>query len=388
MDSRGSVGHTVGVVGGGQLGRMLAEAAAPLGVEIVFLDPTPSAPAAAVASDQLVADFDDAAAIEALARNCDVLTYEIEVADPDALEAAREATGTEVVPSPATLRTIQDKLIQSQTLVDAGLPTPAFKAVDSVEAVRDACAELGYPAMLKARTGGYDGRGNAPVREPDEAASALAAVGGPPAMMERFVDFERELSVIGVIGADERRTFATVENVHEQEILRETIVPARTSNPVRDRAQSVAGDVLEELDGRGVYGIELFETGGGEILVNEVAPRPHNSGHWTIEGAQTSQFEQHLRAVLGLPLGGTATRGPIVTSNLLADVTERVPATPRGIVSVLEASGARLHWYGKREARPLRKMGHVALVGRSDESRDGLLDRARGVTEAVTFEES
>jgi 5-(carboxyamino)imidazole ribonucleotide synthase len=367
-------GPVVGVVGGGQLGRMLGEAAGPLGVDIVASDPTPEPPAAPVVTDTLHGDFDDPDTIDALAARADVLTYEIELADPDALERASEAHDVPVHPAPDTLRMIQDKLVQKRHLREAGIPVPEFRAVDDAAELREVLQELGYPAMLKAREGGYDGRGNVPVESPDDVEAAFEQIEGK-AMVEAFVPFERELSVIGVRGDDERRVFTPGENVHEEEILRETVVPARVPEDVRERAKSVAREVLDLLSGRGVFGIELFET-DGEISVNEIAPRPHNSGHWTIEGARTSQFEQHIRAVLGWPLGATDRRGRTVTKNLLGDVAEPRPAALDGVDAILSSPTANLHWYGKREARPLRKMGHVTLTDARAEP-DELLADAR-----------
>ncbi|WP_135820065.1 5-(carboxyamino)imidazole ribonucleotide synthase [Halostella litorea] len=375
-------GPTLGVVGGGQLGRMLAEAASPLGVELVVLDPTPDCPASPVVRDQIVAEFDDEAAVRELAERSDFLTFEIELADPDLLESAGEAAGAPVHPDPDTLRTIQDKLVQKRALADAGIPVPPFRAVDDAAELRDALDDLGTPAMVKARTGGYDGRGNAPITDPADAESVLEAVGAGDggAMVESFVDFEREVSVIGVKGDGEVATFPVGENVHEEEILRETVVPARTTDAVRERAQTVARDVLDLLDGRGTYGIELFETPDGDISVNEIAPRPHNSGHWTIEGALASQFEQHVRAVTGRPLGATDLRAPTAMANVLGDVDERRSAALAGVDEALAAPGVGFHWYGKREVYPLRKMGHVTAVG------DDALSRARAARDELTFE--
>ena len=379
-------GPTIGVVGGGQLGRMLAEAAAPLGVEVVVLDPTPDCPAALVARDQIVADFDDEAGIRDLAERADVLTFEIELADQNVMDRISEETGTPVHPKPSTLETIHDKLVQKRELEAAGVPVPPFREVDDADDIREAIDDYGAPVMLKARTGGYDGRGNVPVESKADAEDALESVAGP-AMVESFVDFEREVSVIAVKGDDEVATFPLGENVHEDEILRETIVPARSSEAVTERAYDVARDVLEVMDGRGVYGIELFEATDGEILLNEIAPRPHNSGHWTIEGTQTSQFEQHVRAVLGWPLGSTALRSPTVMTNLLGDVDEEQPAAVGDIDEILGTPGAALHWYGKHQARPLRKMGHVTVTGDGgDDSIDDLLETARDLETAVTFQ--
>ncbi|RKD95479.1 5-(carboxyamino)imidazole ribonucleotide synthase [Halopiger aswanensis] len=394
-------GPTLGVVGGGQLGRMLAEAAAPLGVEVVVLDPTPDCPAAPVARDQVVADFDDEAGIRELAARADVLTFEIELADQDVLERVSEDSGTPVHPKPATLETIHDKLVQKRELEAAGVPVPPFREVDDADDVREAIDDYGAPVMLKARTGGYDGRGNVPVESKDEAEDALESVAGP-AMVEAFVEFEREVSVIAVKGYDETAAFPIGENVHVDEILRETIVPARSSDAAEQRAREVAEDVLEVMDGRGVYGIELFETSeaprasenssgqspreDGEILLNEIAPRPHNSGHWTIEGAHSSQFEQHVRAVLGWPLAATDLRSPTVMTNLLGDVEESQKAALHGVEKIHETPAAHLHWYGKRETRPLRKMGHVTVCARDDATDvEDLLETARELEDSVTF---
>ncbi|SIQ92978.1 5-(carboxyamino)imidazole ribonucleotide synthase [Haladaptatus litoreus] len=380
----------LGVVGGGQLGRMMAEAASPLGVELVVLDPTPDCPASPVAREQIVGDFDDEEAIRTLAEMADALTFEIELADPDVLEAVEEEYDVPVHPDPATLRMIQDKLVQKRALKERGIPVPEFRPVDGRDDLLSAGEEFGYPMMLKARKGGYDGRGNVPVESPDDVTDALAEVSGE-LMVEEFVPFERELSVIAVKGADEIATFPVGENVHEDEILRETVVPARAPKSVRERAEEVARDVLSVLSGRGVYGIELFEHADGAISVNEIAPRPHNSGHYTIEGALTSQFEQHVRGVLDYPLGATDLRSPVVMSNILGDVEESQPADLAGVDEVLSTPGASFHWYGKREVRPLRKMGHVTLVGESptdaaDSSTADLLANARSLTDQLTFQ--
>ena len=375
-------GATIGVVGGGQLGRMLAEAVSPLGVDVVALDPTPDCPAVPPAADQLVAAFDDRDAVRELAERADVLTYEIELADPDVLADAAAAHDVAVHPTPETLRTIQDKLVQNRALADAGVPVPAFRAVDSAGDLEAAFDALGSPLMLKRRTGGYDGRGNAPV---DSVGAAHEEFGDDLQhfVAEELVDFERELSVIAVRGDGETATFPVSENLHEAEILRESVVPARTSETVRERATAVAEDVLGALDGRGVFGVELFEV-EGRVLVNEIAPRPHNSGHYTIEGCRTSQFEQCGRAVLGLPLGDTTLREPTVMTNVLGEPdTETRPAALDGLPGALRDSGVTPHWYGKREVRPLRKMGHVTAVGGGD--RGDLLTRARAARDAVSF---
>ncbi len=371
-------GPTVGVIGGGQLGRMLGEAAAPLGIELHVLDPTPNCPASVVASEHIVADFDDTAAVATLADRVDILTLEIELADPTALAEA----SAPVEPAPNTLATIQDKLEQMRTLEAAGIPLPRFRAVDDQADLLAARDDLGLPLMLKARTGGYDGRGTLALRDENDLEEALETI-EPPAMVEEFVAFERELAVMVAQGADERRCHPVTETIHEAEILRETVVPAGCSRAVADRARAVATDVVAALEGRGIFGVELFETTDGEVLFNEVAPRPHNSGHWTIEGAVTSQFEQHLRAVLGWPLGDTDRRsGAVVTKNLLGDDGPTRPAGLTDIRPILEASDVHLHWYGKDELRPLRKLGHLTAVG---DAPDSTRDRVRKCHRAVSF---
>jgi 5-(carboxyamino)imidazole ribonucleotide synthase len=260
---------------------------------------------------------------------------------------------------------------------------PAFRGVDSAAEVRTALEDFGRPVMLKAREGGYDGRGNVPVGDASEAADALAAIDGP-AMVEEFVDFERELAVMGCVGGDGTDAFPVTETIHEAEILRETVAPARAPESVRERAREVTREVLDSVSGRGVYGVELFETADGEVLFNEVAPRPHNSGHWTIEGCHTSQFEQHVRAVTGMPLGTTEQRAPAATANVLGDVSERREARLTGLERALSTEALAVHWYGKREVYRLRKMGHLTLA-RAGRDRGDLLRTVRAVREELSF---
>ena len=377
-------GPTLGVVGGGQLGRMLAEAASPLGVDVVVLDPTPDCPAARVA-DQIEGDLDDPDAVRELAERADVLTFEIETADPDLLADVRAETGTPVHPDPETLAVTGDKLREKETLAGAGIPVPEFVPADSAAAAETAVERFGG-TMLKARKGGYDGRGNEPVTDAADAGHTLEAVGGD-AVAEELLDFDRELAAIGVRGADdETRVFPVTETIHREEILRGTVSPPRVDDGTRERARAVVEQVLAELDGRGVFGVELFDV-DGEILVNEIAPRPHNSGHWTIEGAATSQFEQHVRAVLGWPLGPVDRVAPTASANVLGDVAEPEPATLSGVDAVLAEPDASLHWYGKREARPLRKMGHLTVTDSGAGDAADALTTAESLRERLTFTE-
>ena len=377
-------GPTLGVVGGGQLGRMLAEAASPLGVDVIVLDATPDCPASRVA-DQIEGDLDDPAAVRELAERADALTFEIETADPELLAEVRAETDTPVHPDPETLAVTGDKLREKEMLAGAGIPVPEFVPADTAVAAEDAVDRFGG-TMLKARKGGYDGRGNEPVTDADAADRTLNAVGGD-AVAEELLDFDRELAAIGVRGAEgETRVFPVTETLHREEILRGTVSPPRVDDATRERAREVVADVLAELDGRGVFGVELFDV-DGEILVNEIAPRPHNSGHWTIEGAKTSQFEQHVRAVLGWPLGPVGRVAPTASANLLGDVETPEEATLSGVETVLAEPDASLHWYGKREARPLRKMGHLTVVDRGAADAASALDTAETLRDSLTFTE-
>lgn len=353
-------GRTLGIVGGGQLGRMLGEAALPLGVETIVVDPTPDCPAVPPGAEQIVGDFDDTTAIEELAEKADVLTLEIELADPEILASVGKTTGTPIHPVPKDLRVTRDKLEEKQVLAGAGISVADFRSVESPADLEIAFEELGKPLMLKARRGGYDGRGNALLHSVEAARDSFGDLSG--LIAEELIDFDRELSLMGVRGQTGADTYPVAETVHEDEILRETLVPAQTDDQVLEQAEAVALDVLEMFEGRGVFGIELFEV-DGEVLVNEIAPRPHNSGHYTIEGTVTSQFENHVRAVLGLPLGSTELREPTAMANLLGDGNEARKGSVSGVEDVLSMPGVHFHWYGKEEIRPLRKMGHLTASG-------------------------
>jgi 5-(carboxyamino)imidazole ribonucleotide synthase len=369
--------YTLGVIGGGQLCRMMAEAAGPLGVDIVFLDPTPNAPARSVARKQVVGDFDDKRALRRLLNYTDYLTYDIELANPDRIEALDPEQP--VHPHTNTLRTIQDKHRQKGTLQEEGIPVPAFRSVDTPEELRSAGEEFGYPLMVKSRYGGYDGRGNQPLHDAENAAEVFHELEGP-LMVEEFVPYDRELAVMGIKNSEEIRTYPPTQTVHEEEILRHTRAPADISDAIKEKARTVARIALTVLEGRGAYGIELFQD-GEDILLNEIAPRPHNSGHWTIEGAVTSQFENHVRGVLDLPLGSTEPIEPSVTVNILGTEGER-PVQLHGVDAILEHPKAHLHWYGKKQERPLRKLGHFTLTGTD---LNEILEEAQNLAGELTF---
>ncbi|ROU02509.1 5-(carboxyamino)imidazole ribonucleotide synthase [Histidinibacterium lentulum] len=349
-------GATLGILGGGQLGRMLALAAARLGIRVHVYDPAAGGPAAQVAAAETVAAWDDTGALARFAAEVDAVTYEFEnipTASLDAIEAL-----VPIRPGRRALAVSQDRLTEKRFLRDLGLATAPFAPVDSLAELESALAELGTPAILKTRRFGYDGKGQARLRDVAEAPAAWAAMGGAPSILEGLVPFSAELSVIGGRGADGAvACFDPGENVHEDGILRRTSVPATVPAALATDAVLIAGRILNALDYIGVLGVELFVTDAG-LVVNEIAPRVHNSGHWTQTGCTICQFEQHVRAVCGWPLGDGSRHSDVVMENLIGDDIARVPA--------LAAEGAALHLYGKAEARPGRKMGHVnRIVARS-----------------------
>jgi phosphoribosylaminoimidazole carboxylase len=351
---------------------MLTRAAHNLGVRVVVLDPTPDCPAAQVGAAQIVGSFSDAALVAQLARRCDAVTVEIEHVNAEALRLAAPGAGA-VHPAPATLALVQDKLLQKRAMRAAGVPLGDFEAVESTEDLLRAGERFGFPLMLKSRCLAYDGRGNAPVRAPGDAAAAFAQLAAKGALfVERWVPFRRELAVVvarssaGDGAAVE--CYAPVETVQRDSICHVVVAPAQVPGAVLSRAQEVAAAAVRQLEGAGVFGVELFELEDGSVLFNEVAPRVHNSGHFSIEACHTSQFEQHVRCVLGLPLGSAAMRvGAAVMINVLGaggSSEADVARTWSICQSSLSVPGASAHWYGKHGGVALgRKVGHVTLTG-------------------------
>lgn len=344
---------TIGILGGGQLGRMLSVAASRLGLKTCVLDPGGDCPASHVANFHLKAAYDDADALRRLADSVDVITYEFENIPTSALDLLDSLRP--IRPGREALRISQDRLTEKTFLADLGLATAPFADVPDAAALEQAIGTIGTPAILKTRRFGYDGKGQARITAPGEAASALEAMNGAPAILEGFVDFSTEISVIAARNPDgEVACFDPGENLHEDGILRRTTVPASIPAALRTDAVLLASKILNALDYVGVLGVELFVTPRG-LVVNEIAPRVHNSGHWTQNGCAVDQFEQHIRAVAGWPLGDGARFADVTMENLIGDNMDRVPTLAR-------QSDAALHLYGKAETRPGRKMGHVNLV--------------------------
>lgn len=365
----------VGIVGGGQLARMMAEAAPRLGARIMVLDPTPDCPAHAYAP-QLVGDFDDAQRLAELAAMADVVTLDIEAVTASCL-AGLEHGGTRVAPSAEVLAVIQDKLRQKEFLAAHGLPTSEFRAVDPGDFA--ALATFGLPCVIKTRRHGYDGRGVQVVRSAAEARGMLQV----PCLVERLVDIERELAVMVARSAvGEIALYPVVEAVFDPRanILDMIVAPARIDAVIARRCQALAQQAVECLDGVGIFGIEFFLTRAGDVLINEISPRPHNSGHYTIEACATSQFEQHLRAVIGLPLGPTALLRPAASFNLLGAPDAHGEPVFHGMAALAERADVAVHLYGKHAVKPFRKMGHVTVLA---DSADTALAAARAVQAGI-----
>ncbi|MCE1237529.1 MAG: 5-(carboxyamino)imidazole ribonucleotide synthase [Hyphomicrobiales bacterium] len=349
--------RTVGILGGGQLGRMMALAGARLGLKSVIYCPDVDSPAFDVAADHVCAPYDDEAALADFAARVDVVTYEFE--NVPAATAAFLDARVPVRPGTRSLAVSQDRLSEKTFLAELGVPTAPFRAVDSLADLESAIAEIGFPAVLKTRRFGYDGKGQVKITDPDDLAHAFEAMKGAPAILEGWVPFRREISVLTARGLDGRAvTFDVPENEHARHILKYSRVPADLKPETAARAVAVGEAVAAALDHVGVVAVELFlvETAQGERLVaNEIAPRVHNSGHWTESACLVSQFEAHMRAVAGLPLGAPTRHSDVVMENLIGDEA-------RDPERFLAEDGASLHLYGKAEIRPGRKMGHVNRI--------------------------
>ena len=343
---------TIGILGGGQLGRMLSVAASRLGLKTHIFEPGANPPAAHVTDAVTTASYDDRAALTAFAQSVDVITYEFENIPTSALDLLE--TLRPIHPGRQALATSQDRLVEKNFLQSLGLQTAPFATVDNTADLDAAIAQIGTPAIMKTRTMGYDGKGQARIMSQGDAAQALADMAGAPAILEGFVNFSHEVSIIGARSADGAvACFDPGENVHVDGILRTTTVPAKLTPSQRTDAVLIAARILNELDYTGVMGVELFVTPQG-LIVNEIAPRVHNSGHWTQNGCTIDQFEQHIRAVAGWPLGDGSRHSDVVMENLIGDDMDRLPE--------LAKTTAALHLYGKADVKKGRKMGHVNHV--------------------------
>ncbi len=348
-------GATIGILGGGQLGRMTALAAAELGYRCHVYSPEPDSPASHVSRGETVAAYDDRAALSAFARSVDVVTYEFENIPVEPVDFLADIVP--VRPNPAVLAICQDRLREKDFLNSIGVTTARFQEVSSAAGLARAVRDLGRPAVLKTAVLGYDGKGQVMIRADTDLEQAWREMGTARGVLEGYVDFTQEISVIVARSLDgAHASYVPVENQHKNHILDQTIAPARIPRDVAMKAEAVATHIAQQLDLVGVVAVEMFVERGGTVLVNELAPRPHNSGHWTIDACIASQFEQLVRAICGLPLGSPERHSDAVMKNLIGDDINQWP-------EIVRDPAARLHLYGKREARPGRKMGHVTRLG-------------------------
>jgi len=359
-------GSTIGILGGGQLGRMLALSGRNMGYRFVTLDPTPNSPCGQVADEQIVAAYDDAEAAGRLAKRCDVITYEFENVDARIAEMLMHES--DVPQGSELLYTTQHRLREKRAIEAAGVKVAPYREIRSLLDLENAVAELGVPSVLKTVTGGYDGKGQWVIRSVDEIANAYSELSrsGVELVLEQFIHFERELSVIAARSpSGEVMSFPPAENIHVDNILHISIAPANISQEIAERAHKMAEAIATSLESVGLLAVELFMTADGELFVNELAPRPHNSGHYTMEACSVSQFEQHLRAICNLPLLQPKLHSPVVMVNVLG---EHVEPLLRWLSEdgerELQRIGitAKIHLYGKQEAKPKRKMGHINLL--------------------------
>lgn len=368
-------GATIGVLGGGQLGRMMAVTARQMGYRIVVLDPSARCPTAQVSDGVVVGALDDLDAARHLARQVDVITLDTEHVPADHL--AELETLAPVRPAASVLRTIQDRLVQKQFLDGLGLPQAAWAPAGDAAELDAGLARLGAPAILKVRRAGYDGKGQVRIEPADDAHAQLARLRGEPAVLEQVVDFRREISVVLARGADGvTAIYPIAENRHRRHILHVTRAPAPMPAAARARAEAIATTIADALGHVGVMAVELFELADGRLLVNEIAPRTHNSGHYTYGACATSQFEQHVRAICGLPLGDPRALTGAVMLNLIGDLWAVPGRAAPPWQHVLDVPNARLHLYGKDAPAPGRKMGHVVLL-------DDDTERALAAAEAM-----
>jgi len=374
----------IGIIGGGQLGKMMILDAKRLGFYCVTLDPTEDCPSHSISDEHIVARFDDRSALLQLAQKVDVITYEFEHIDASYLTVL-EQQGHSIYPSPISLVTIQDKYLQKMKLQQAGILVPDFIAVNTLEELKVYLVANNNKGMLKTRMGGYDGKGNMLITSIDEADEAYVKLGSNaiPLMVEAFVPFIQEVSVLACRGiTGDIRIYPVGENHHKESILDETLVPARINSIAYNKALDIAKEVMQVFEGVGMFCVELFVTAENEVLVNEVAPRPHNSGHYTIEGCVTSQFEQHIRAITGLPFGSSALRAPTVMKNLLGAVGYNGRTVVEGLEKAYEDPSIKVHLYGKQETKEKRKMGHLTVCS---ETVEDALDKARKAYNLLTI---
>jgi 5-(carboxyamino)imidazole ribonucleotide synthase len=357
----------LGIVGGGQLGKMMAFEAKRMFMKVIILDPNKDCPASSLADKLIIGDFSDEQKIYDLSKEVDIITFEIELANATALNNLEES-GFVVHPSPKTLSIIQNKYRQKKFLRENMITVPEFELVSSKEQLMDYCSNSGFPVLLKACEDSYDGRGNYLIRSEIEIGKALAYFSGRQIMVEKFVNFKKEISIMVARNSSGTISyFPIAENIHEDHILKTSIIPARISKETEGKAIDLAIMTMKSLKGSGIFGIEMFVDEDDNVLINEIAPRPHNSGHYSIEACSISQFEQHIRAILNYPLLQPILLSNAVMINILGPNNYTGPYEITGIDELFGIPGVKIHVYGKLETKPRRKLGHVTIVSNNSD---------------------
>ncbi|MFL6512865.1 MAG: 5-(carboxyamino)imidazole ribonucleotide synthase [Nitrososphaera sp.] len=377
---------TVGIIGGGQLGKMISQEAKRMSLRVIVLDPTKQCPASSIADEQIIADFKDQDAIIRLAQQSDVITYEIELANSSALKDL-ELRQYPVRPAPETLHIIQNKYRQKSFLRKHEIEVANFELVRSENHLYELCEKYGFPLMLKACENSYDGRGNFLVRSREHVVEALKYFSDSEVMLEEFVPFTKEISIMVARNpSGQVASFPVAENIHDNGILEMSKVPAGINQEIELRAIKMAEMTMRVLEGSGIFGIEMFVTRNEDVLLNEIAPRPHNSGHYTNEACSVSQFEQHLRAILDLPLIKPELLSPAVMVNILGRERLNGPYVIRGLKRALSVPGVKLYVYGKQTSKPGRKLGHITATARTVEEAASRATKARSGIELANEE--
>lgn len=359
---------TIGIIGGGQLGKMLAQEAKRMSFKIVILDPSNDCPASTICNKLIIGNFKDEEKIYELARDSDIITYEIELANSTALRNL-ELKKYPIYPSPKTLQIIQNKFRQKTFLKENKIPVTNFCKIESKQDLISFIKNFGFPIVIKASEDSYDGRGNFLISSEKQIDKGFSYFLNKEKFVEQFVNFTNEISVLVARNkSGQTMSFPVAENIHHDNILDTTIVPARISNKVKLNARKIAEKIASHMNGVGIFGIEMFVTNNNEVLINEIAPRPHNSGHYTIEACSVSQFEQHIRAILNFPLATPELIRPVVMKNILGPPNLCGNYMIRGLKNFFSIPGVKLHMYGKKITMPKRKLGHIIATGSSIET--------------------
>jgi len=379
----------IGIIGGGQLGKMMIQEAKKMGFYVTILDPTLHCPAHSLVDEHIVADFNNENAIKELARKSDIITYEFEHIGVSTLKEL-ESQNYKIYPTAKSLEIIQNKYTQKTILEQNKIPVPEFVQIKNIDDIKKACDRFGYPILLKTATGGYDGKGNVVIHNKEQIQSAYTTLGSGklPLMAEEFIDFIMETSILACRAIDGAiKIYPIGQNIHNDNILYETRVPAQISDKAKNKAMQLAKEVMNIFQGVGMFCIEMFITKEQNVFINEIAPRPHNSGHYSIEGCIVSQFEQHIRAITGLPLGDTSLIRPTVMINLLGEEGYEGKAIVIGAEKALTIPSVKLHIYGKEITKPKRKMGHITATAQTLEEAIKAAEEAKSYIKIIAKKE-